>query len=228
MELSIDTSTRYASVALSGQGEAIAELTWHSQQNHSVELAPTVRELARRAGFQMNELEAVFVARGPGGFSALRVGISTAKALALALDIPLVSVGTLDIEAEPYLRLGIPVCAVIEAGKSRFYFGRYSQPTENAPPVYDVVARDEIASHIHADTLYCGEGVHAIAGIIRERLGDSAQVADVPPPTRRAGLLAHLGYRRWQDGHADNPATLQPLYLRSAQVKTAHQKWRRS
>ena len=226
MELSIDTSTRYASVALSDQGEAIAELTWHSQRNHSVELTPAVRELTSRAGLQMNELEAVFVARGPGGFSALRVGISTAKAL--ALDIPLISVGTFDIEAEPYLRLSIPVCAVIEAGKSRFYLGSYAQTPENAPPVYDVVARDQIASHIRANTLFCGEGVHAIAGIIRERLGDSVQIADVPPPTRRAGLLAHLAYRRWQAGHTDDPATLQPLYLRSPQVNEAHQKWRRS
>ena len=228
MELSIDTSTRYASVALSTQGEALTELTWRSQHNHSVELTPAIRELTHRAGVDMHDLEAIFVARGPGGFSALRVGISTAKSLALALEIPLVSVPTLDIEAEPYLGLGLPVRAVIEAGKNRLYIGRYAEPLENAPPEYDVVGYDQIASDIQATALFCGEGVRAIAGIIQEHLGERAQVADVPPPTRGAGLLAHLGYRRWQAGNTDQPATLQPIYLRSTQINLAQRTWRKS
>ena len=108
MELSIDTSTRYASVALSRSGECVAELTWRSERNHSVELAPTVRDLMGRDSVAMSELDAVFVAAGPGAFSALRVGMSLAKTLASALKVPLVSVGTLEVEAQPYLGLGVP------------------------------------------------------------------------------------------------------------------------
>ena len=58
------------------------------------------------------------MALGPGGFSALRVGISVAKGLALPLDIPLVGVGTLEMEAYPYAGAGIPVCPLLEAGRS--------------------------------------------------------------------------------------------------------------
>ena len=82
MELSIDTSTRYASIGLSGQGEPVIELTWRSDRNHSVELVPNVRRLLKRAAIGVGDLEAIFIASGPGGFSALRVGMSVAKAMA--------------------------------------------------------------------------------------------------------------------------------------------------
>jgi len=103
MELSIDTSTRYASVAISREGETIAELTWRSERNHSVELVPAIREVIARVGIETRDLNAIFIAKGPGGFSALRVGMSTAKAMAVSLEIPLVAVGTLDVEVAPYL-----------------------------------------------------------------------------------------------------------------------------
>ena len=228
MELSIDTSTKYASVALSHQGEVITELTWHSQRNHSVELVPAIRNLTRRSGVQMDKLDSLFVARGPGAFSALRVGISTAKAMALALEVPLVSIGTIDIEAEPYIHLGVPICVVIRAGRNRFYFGKYDNPHDNAPPVYDVVSSTEMASHIQSNSLFCGEGIYAIAGIIKEKLGDDVQIAEVPPPTRRAGLLAQMGHRQLQTGCIDDLATLQPIYLRSAQINSARKKWRKN
>ena len=115
MELSIDSSTRYACVGLSRQGESLAELAWRSDRNHSVELVPAIQALLGRRAVEFHEIEAVFVEAGPGGFSALRVGMSTAKSLAVALGVPLVSVVTLDVEAQPYLALGAPVVALMEA-----------------------------------------------------------------------------------------------------------------
>ena len=228
MELSIDSSTRYASVGLSRQGESVSELTWRSERNHSVELAPTIREMMGRARARMDQLEAVFVARGPGAFSALRVGMSTAKGLAMALGVPLVSVSTLDIEAQPYLGLGMTVRAVIEAGRDRLYLGRYHETLEKAGPEYEVTSYDEAVSDIESATLFCGEGVRAIAGLLRERPGGKALVADVPPPTRRASVLTNLAYRRWQAGDTDDPAALQPMYLRSSQINLARRTWVRT
>ena len=125
MELCIDTSTRYASVAVSRDGAIAAQLSWRSARNHSVELVDALRLVMDRADAAMDDLDAVFVARGPGGFSALRVGISFAKSLAMATGAPLVGVGTLDAEALPYLGSGRPVCAVIEAGRRALYVGVY-------------------------------------------------------------------------------------------------------
>lgn len=219
MELSIDTSTRYASVAISRQGGTVAELTWRSERNHSVELVPAIREVLTRTGIEARSLEAIIVARGPGGFSALRVGMSTAKALAVALGVPLVAVGTLEVEVAPYLGLGYPVCGVIEAGRTRVYVGEY---VEGVDPTYEVANTEEFLPTAKAGFLYCGEAVHELSPKLRQLLGTDLLMADVPPPTRRAGLMAGLGYRKWQAGEVEDALTAEPLYLRGCQVDMAN------
>ena len=224
MELAIDTSTRFASIALSAQGECVIELTWRSERNHSVELVPNIRRLLKRAGIAVTDLDAIYIASGPGGFSALRVGMSAAKAMASSLDIPLVAVGTLDIEAQPYLGLGGPVCALIGAGRRRLYIGDFR---EGEQPTYGVIEHGELATAASSDALFCGEAAAQAAELIRDAFGDEARIAGAPMPTRRAGILASLGYGRLQDGRIADAFTLEPLYLRSSQVSTANRAWRR-
>ena len=218
MELSIDTSTRYASVGLSERGQPVEELSWRSDRNHSVELAPAIRELLRRRRVDISGLSAIFVAAGPGGFSALRVGMSTAKSLAAAAGTPLVSVSTLDVEASPYLDLGGYVIALIGAGRRRLYAGIYGPA---AQPEYIVVDRDELPSVIQGSPIVCGEAARDAGPALREQAGEGARLVTSPPPTRRAGVLAEAAYRRWQSGHVDDPASLQPVYLRSSQIEVA-------
>ena len=224
MELAIDTSTRYASVAVADCGAVVAELTWRSGRNHSVELAPAVRRVMALTGAKMDGLTAIYIASGPGGFSALRVGMSTAKAMSAAVGVPLVAVPTLDVEAEPYLGLGMPVHAVMTAGKTRRYLGRFS---EGGRPEYSVVEDDDLATHTTGKTLFCGEGLTEVKEILNARLGSRAIVARVAPPTRRPGSLAALAYARLQRGDTDDVESLQPLYLRSAQIETAQRAWPR-
>ncbi len=223
MELSIDTSTRYAAVALSSQGEVVREMSWRSAQNHSVEVVPAAQRLLEQADCTMEEIDAIFVARGPGGFSALRVGLSVGKSLAMARNIPLVAVGTLELEARPYLGLGLPVCALIEAGRSRVYtamFGDHAGPDA----IFGVETHEELVSSAQRRTLFCGEGAVAISAMLRERLGSLAVVAGMPSPTRRPAVLAGIGYMRLQASETDDPASLQPLYMRGGQFQNAQRK----
>ena len=215
-------------MGLSREGQTVAEFSWRSEQNHSVELVPAVRQLMGRASIEMNQLDAIFVAKGPGAFSALRVGMSTAKALAVALQIPLVSIGSLDIEVQPYLELDMPVNAVMTAGRDRFYLGVYDAQEQPDGPTCEVISGDELTSRMRPNTFYCGEAVQSIADVLRENCGDSARMADVPPPTRRASVLAYLAHKRLQAGDRDDPANIQPLYLRSAQVNMARRTWAKS
>ncbi len=228
MELSIDTSTRYASVALSRQGSAQVEITWRSERNHSVELVPAIREVLRRGRTNPSELDSIFVARGPGGFSALRVGISTAKTMAVSLEIPLVSVGTLDAEARPYMKVGRRICAIINAGRDRFYVGWFDSASNHVQPRYEVLTSEELLSKVEGDTLLCGEEAMAMAESIREKHGEQAFIPEMQPPTRRAGTIADLGYSRLQSGERDDPISLEPLYLRSSQVEAANRTWNRT
>ena len=223
MELSIDTSTRYAAVALSSQGDVVRELSWRSDQNHSVEVVPAIRRLMEQADCTMEQIDAIFVARGPGGFSALRVGLSVAKSLAMARGIPLVAAGTLELESRPYLGLGLPVCAIIEAGRSRVYTAMFD---DNGDPdaIFGVETHEELVSSTRRRTLFCGEGATALKTMLRERLGSLAVVPDLPPPTRRPAVLAKIGYMRLQASKTDDPASLQPLYMRGAQINKAQRK----
>ena len=97
MELSIDTSTRQASIGLSQNGDIIAKNSWKSEQNHSKECFPKIIDLLEKTNLKSSDIHAVFVSKGPGGFSALRVGISIAKSFAIGSKIPIVGVPSLDI-----------------------------------------------------------------------------------------------------------------------------------
>ncbi len=176
----------------------------------------------RRAGIGMGSLEAVFVAKGPGGFSALRVGMSAAKALSAALDVPLVAVNTLDVEAAPYLPLGSPVAAVMPAGRNRLYLGIYAVPTEREPASYRVIQTDELEALLSPGVVVCGEAAEACVDAAQAA---DALVADASPPTRGAAALARLAYARLARGCVDDRAALQPMYLRSAQVEMARRTW---
>ncbi len=220
MELCIETSTRFASVAVSEKGEVLAEIGWRAQRNHSVQLAPTLRQVIVQAGVSMDKIDAIFVARGPGGFSALRVGMSLAKALAMAKGIPLVGIGTLDVEAAPYFGLGLPVCAVLSAGRKMYYVGRYDVTGASAGE-YTVDTPESLAATVSVPTLFCGEDAIAGAGELARLLPEKARFAALPPPTRRPAVLAMLGYKALQGGKADDPATLQPIYMRGSQFEVA-------
>jgi tRNA threonylcarbamoyladenosine biosynthesis protein TsaB len=222
MEISIDTATRYAAVALSSNGEVTAELSWRSGRNHSVELVPAMRLLMEQAGVEMDAIDAVFVMRGPGGFSALRVGISVAKSLAVGRGIPLVGVGTLEVEAMPYRGLGLPVCAIVGASRSTVYAATFEEGSaDGAKADFRVESHEELASSVARPTLFCGEAVEGLAATIREGLGDSAIISESPSPTRRPAVLAQIGYAQLQATGGEDPALLQPQYMRSAQINAA-------
>ena len=220
MELSIDTSTRYASVALSDKGHVTHGLSWRSEQNHSVECVPAMRRLMDQARATPTDVDAVFVAKGPGGFSALRVGVSVAKAMSMAQGIPLVAVGTLHVEAYPYLELGRPVCAVIAAGRKLFYVGRFEQdasPYEGG--AYGVASPEDVVASSPEGTLFCGEALPALA----ERGGGlpSGAAAKCTPPTRLPSALAAIAYRRLRQSALDDAESLQPIYIRGSQLDSA-------
>jgi tRNA threonylcarbamoyladenosine biosynthesis protein TsaB len=95
--LSLETSTSVCSVALHDKGELIIDREVHIPQSHAAKLALLVDEVVKLSGKRLNELSAVAIAAGPGSYTGLRIGTSMAKGLCYSLNVPLVSVGTLDI-----------------------------------------------------------------------------------------------------------------------------------
>lgn len=219
MELAIDTSTNFASIALSREGETVAELTWHSEQNHTVELVPNIVHLLNQTRLGPQSLAGIFVARGPGSFNGLRVGISTAKGLAVALNIPLVGISTLEIEAYPFAITGLPVCPIHNAGREEIATALYQQNDDWQCLVEEhITTVDALCRQTKKETLFCGEIPPPVGQKLRQRLGKQAVIPAPEARLRHASQLAALGWRRLNKGDQDNPASLQPLYLRQPPI----------
>lgn len=218
MQLAIDTSTGTASLALLQGGEVLAELTWQSGQNHTTELLPNLKALLKDAAIE--ELEAVFVAVGPGSFNGLRVGVSTAKGLAYGLGIPVVGISTLEADAYQQAGTGLPVCPVQNAGRGEVAAALYRMTGGNwqrlQPEHIATVAA--LCDGITGKTLFCGDYLPQVVDEVRERLGDLAVIATPASRLRRAAYLAELGRQRLAAGEAADPATLQPVYLRKPPI----------
>lgn len=222
MILAIDTSTDQASIALTSELELRAELTWVTGRNHSRQLSTSVRSLLSAADATVENLSGVVVAIGPGSFSGIRVALSAAKALCVALSIPIVGVGTLDVIAFAAPCAG-RVLAVLPAGRSQLYGGLFDLETGFPRRIgdYHLSSPTELLRVADDETLLVGPGtdvllVAAQAQELRTR-GLPARFA-----VRRAAYLAELGEQRLREGLQDSVAELEPLYLRRSYAEEKH------
>ncbi len=223
MLLAIDTSTRYAGVALWHDNRVIIALSWHSTRNHTAELMPAIEYLLGQAKAGPAALEGIAVALGPGGFSALRVGISAAKGLALPMDIPLVGVSTLEMEAYPYADTGLPICSLLEVGRGEVATAVFQKASGLWKRLAEerVCTPEELVESISKRTLLCGEGVHHRSDYLKEALGRKGVVMGFHSPASRLWALAILAGERLKRGDVDSVAALQPLYLRRPSIGPA-------
>ncbi len=127
MLLAIDTSTDSASLALVQDGRTLAEATWRCGQNHSVELLPRLTQLLEEAGVELQSASCILVAKGPGSFNGLRVGLSTAKGLAFSLNIPIIGVSSLELEARQHAENDLPICPVFNARRGEIATALYQK-----------------------------------------------------------------------------------------------------
>ncbi len=213
--LALDTATDLASIALYDGWRVIAEHSWHSNRRHTVELAPNVDALLRQAGVRPSLVAGVAVALGPGSFTGLRVALSFAKGLTLATEAALLGIPTLDVVAYPHRWQPLPVCAVIQAGRGRLCWALYRHGPDGWGPVsgYRLSEVEAVAREIEGPTLFSGELLPRNAALLQDLLGDRFRLAPPAMRLRRAGILAELGWARYQAGDMDDPAALSPIYL---------------
>ncbi len=246
--LALDTSTRQASIALSDESTLYGEYTWQVGNNHSVVLG-RVQRLVIECGNSMQDIDGVAVATGPGSFNGLRVAVSAAKALAFALQKPLVGVSTLDIIAAQQQQWRGPVCAVLEAGRSDLYAACYTfdEIYHDGEISYDLrqlsdyllLTPQHLASYIKAHLsswvgvpgerqlppfLFCGELSKASRQALYSQMPAESLFANHLQATRHASVLALLALQRLQNGEVDDPLLLEPLYLRRPSISTSTRK----
>ncbi len=215
MLLAIDTSTRNVAIAIYDGIQVLCETIWSSRDYHTIELAPAIADTLSRAGLTVQELKVLAVATGPGSFTGLRIGLAVAKGIALACHLPIIGIPTLDIVAESQpVSMGIPLAAVLQAGRGRLAVGWYTAPDGHwqiNPPI-EIMDALHLSHQIHEPTMVCGElseeQQHTLA-----RKYKNVILTSPAHSVRRPSLLAELAWKRWLSGDVDDPQTLSPTYL---------------
>ena len=211
--LALDAAGGACSVALWTDG-AIARRRWEAMaRGHAEALMPMAREVVADVGFQGLDLIAVSI--GPGGYTGLRIAIAAARGLGLALDVPVMGVGSLDVHRHLARQAGVsgPMAVLLETKRADFYvqtFGADDDP-RMAPSVFGVAeAERQLVSH----------GVTALVGDAVERFVDQAsdQLPDQLVKRSQAAdaeAVAALGAVAMSDAGAGEMTPPRPLYLRA-------------
>jgi len=229
--LALETATDTCGVALADGHRVLAEAAVHRPRAHAETLVPLVRDVLRHGEVDRTDLDAVAVSAGPGSYTGLRIGVSTAKGLAMAVDAALVAVPSLEAmawAAQPAMRAGDAVCALFPSRRAEVYAAVYRRtdagPDALAPAVaLPTATLAERLLTLDADMLWLvGPGADRLHPVLADPpyLVRSLS-ADLVPPS--AAWVARLGAQRLKAGATEDLAAFEPQYLKAAQAALPQQ-----
>jgi tRNA threonylcarbamoyladenosine biosynthesis protein TsaB len=211
--LTIDTASDYAGIALTEQGRLVRERIWYCPRRHSSELSPAIAEIMSAEAVAFSEISLVVACTGPGGYTGLRVGVTTAKTLAHVLGVKAAGVPRLQADAAHWLVKNDTVCAVHRAGRRdlavAIYAGSASLPVEEVRP--QLVPLDGLDRFVPAACLVTGEVPDESAATLRAA---GHEVITGLAGQRRPSIVARLGVAAHTAGQSADPQQLLPIYLR--------------
>ncbi len=214
--LAIDTASRSMGLALYQADRVLYESSWHSDNYHTVELAPAIKGAFAQAGISRKKISAIALAIGPGSYTGLRIGLALAKGMAFPLGIPIVPVPTLDILAAGHPVEDLPLIALIQAGRGRLSAANYTAQDgkwqqEQAPYLISI---DDLYESTNHPTIICGELlVPERKKLARKK--KSILLASSALSVRRPALLAELAHELLEMNQEFPMLALAPEYLQS-------------
>lgn len=212
--LSLETSADVCSVAFHDAGKLLGAAEIREPQAHAARLAPLIGQVAAEAGLTLANIKAVAVSAGPGSYTGLRIGTSTAKGLCYALDVPLIAVGTLDLLAFQGSALDTSVaflCPMIDARRMEVY----CQVTDGAlamvaPAAARIIDADSFTELLNAGrVLFFGSGATKCRDVIRHR--NAVFVDNIYPVAEALGIVAQ---RKFEAGDLEDVTAFTPFYLK--------------
>ena len=222
--LGIDSSGMVATVAVVEDEQMLAEYTVNYKKTHSQTLLPMLDEIAKMIELDLNTVDVIAIAAGPGSFTGLRIGSATAKGLGLALKKPLVSVPTLEGIAYNFCGSEKVICPMMDARRNQVYTGIYEfqgntlKVTEDqmAVPVEEIVDKLNQAGR---GVILAGDGVSVYREVIEKNLKVPYLFAPAHLSRQRAGAVAALGMQYARAGKTETAMEHQPDYLRLSQAE---------
>jgi len=226
--LAVDSSSLTASVAIGEDGITVAEYTVNYKKTHSQTLLPMLDEIVKMTEQDMQTVDAIALAAGPGSFTGLRIGSATVKGLAQALNKPVISVPTVDGLAGNLYGTDKLVCPIMDARRNQTYTGLYkfvkSEEEYEMHCIKEQCAVDitEIIAAINElgrEVIFLGDGVPVFADTIREQIRVPYSFAPNTCNRQRAAVIGWLASKLFAQGKTESAAQHAPEYLRLSQAE---------
>ena len=219
--LGIETATMTEGIALVNSSGVLAEHRSDAGSTHAERLMPVILQSLGYAARQFDDLDGIAVSIGPGSFTGLRIGLSTAKGICLARNLPLSLVPTLDGLAYQIPHCRYPVCAMLDARRKEVYAAQYntSEGVPERQTDYAAIRPERLLEDIDETTVFVGDGAAAYKEMIRDILGPKAVFAPVHTMRPSGSAVAFLGQRMLEQGKTADIHSAEPLYLRKPDAK---------
>jgi tRNA threonylcarbamoyladenosine biosynthesis protein TsaB len=225
--LAMDTASPCVSVALGRNGEVMGEVKVVGARRHAEQLTPAVRYLCDELDVDLGHVSAIAVGIGPGLFTGLRVGVTTAKVMAQALRVPVVGIPTLDLVAYPVRHTTRLIAAVLDARRKEVFHARYRPVPGGVQRVsdYEVGPPGDLVAELEAGTqevLLVGDGYQAYP----DEFSDLERVEHAGPAFTAPSVsaLVELAAARMEREEFDAPWDVHPLYLRQSDAEIEWQR----
>ena len=226
--LAVDSSGLVASVAVVEEDNLLVEYTMNYKRTHSQTLLPMLDEVKRMIDLDLDSVDAIAVAAGPGSFTGLRIGSATVKGLGLALKKPIVEVPTLEGLAFNLCGTSHLVCPLMDARRNQVYTGIYrfvpvgaEWKMENVQEqcAVDVTEILNICNELNEPVIFLGDGVPVYKAQIAENCKVPYTFATAGMNRQRAASIASLGVVYAKMGKLVTAAEHEPEYLRKSQAE---------
>jgi tRNA threonylcarbamoyladenosine biosynthesis protein TsaB len=224
--LAMDTSTAVMGIAVMDleHQQILSEITTHLHKNHSVRFMPAMAHLLHELELTMADIHVLAVTAGPGSYTGIRIGVTTAKTIAWAQQLPLYSESSLTVLAMNGLHFAGVVVPLFDARRRRVYSGVYAhdgeQMIEVCPQqVVEIERWLEQMSRYSQPVLFLGNDVVYFRKEIEQRLGKRAQFGTVAENVPRPSQLAMLAWRKWVQHEPPEHTDFAPHYLQLAEAE---------
>jgi tRNA threonylcarbamoyladenosine biosynthesis protein TsaB len=222
--LALDSSGMVASVAIVTEEGLLAEYTVDYKKTHSQTLLPMLDIITKMVELDLQTVDGIAVAAGPGSFTGLRIGSATAKGLGLALNKPIIGVPTLEGLAYNLYGTDKLICPMMDARRKQVYTGLYEFAGEELVVVKEQKALpvEELIDEINAlerEVIFLGDAAAVYRELIKDRTKVAFSFAPVHLCKQRAGAIGALGLQYYKQNRIESAAEHEPVYLRLSQAE---------
>lgn len=220
--LGIDTSTSCGSVGLWADDRVISEYLLNIPVTHSERLLGAIEHLLREAGCPMEALDGWAISLGPGSFTGLRIGVSTAKGLSFATRRPVAGISSLDVLASQMAPTPYLICPILDARKGEVYTAFYRYDETNLlkrRSGYQAMRPEDLVKNIKEQTIFVGNGVKTYGDYLRNSLSPFALFTNPSLHLPHGSTVARLGDELLRKGESLDVKTFTPIYVRPSEAE---------